>query len=87
MYMPVLPEARQEVAGKVPFRPVRRMVARTGASQRGCEGVAVGVGVEVTVTVGVGLDVRDCELLGVPVMERVGIGVGICEDEGVAVPV
>ena len=53
VYMPELPKSWLEVVGKVPFRPLRRMVDRTGALQRGCVGVAVRVGVELTVAVGV----------------------------------
>jgi len=53
--MPVLAEVREEVAGVVPFRPIRRDTDRTGGRQRGCVGVAEGVELEESVAVGVGV--------------------------------
>ena len=67
----------------MPFRPLRRMVDRTGALQRGCVGVAVRVGVELTVAVGV----REAESVADDDELEDSVEVDVCEDGGVLVPV
>ena len=59
--------------GKVPFEPDCTATRLTGARQRGAEEVAVEVEDMVGGDDGVDVPVRDCELLGVPVVELVGV--------------
>ena len=57
----------------MPLTPDCTATTFTGARQSGCVGVAVGVGLEDSVVDDVAVPVRDCELLGGPVLEAVGV--------------
>ena len=73
--------------GKVPFEPDCTATRLTGARQRGAEEVVVGVEDTVGGDDGVGVPVRDCELLGAPVLQDVGVELGdrVAELLGVSV--
>ena len=82
-----MPEARPEAAGEVPRKPLRRMVERTGARQRGCVEVAVGVGEELFVEDGVGVEVSVVDEVEVEVREEEGVAVLVRDSELLGVPV
>lgn len=82
--MPTLPEAWLEVAGRVPFSPVKRMTL-LNVRQRGCVGVAVGVRVLDSVAAGVEMEEGAAELLGAGVTVDVELCAPVREDEGVPV--
>ena len=71
----------------MPLTPDCTATRFTGARQSGCEGVAVGVGLEESVAVGVGLE--ESVAVGVRLEESVAVGVrdDVCDEDGVGVPV
>ena len=81
--MPALPASAEEATGKVPLTPDCTATTLTGARQRGCVGVAVGVGLEDSVVDDVAVPVRDCELLDVPVRVAELLGVDVPVEVGV----